>query len=117
MTDAIHDNGRAVIELTASEARNAHIAASKRGFDRDCEAMKELHRCFPAREDYDDPENHPSGKERFVGPSDQFSKIAMKVQTHGKERREKGHSASQKKYYSVGSKMESQLTRQGEWVE
>jgi len=117
MTDTVHEEGRAVVELEASEARNAHIAASKRGFDRDCEAMCELHRAFPEREDYDSPENHPSGVGRFVGPSDQLSQIAMKAQTHGKERREKGHSAAQKKYYSVGSKMESQLIRQGEWVE
>ncbi len=101
-----------VVELSASEARTAHIAASKMGMERDHPAMEELYRAFA-----DEPENYPSGKMRFRAPSGGLCEIAMKAQTHGKERRGKGHSAAQSKYYSVGDQMESQLVRQGEWVE
>lgn len=102
----------AVVELSASEARDAHIAASKMGMDRDRPAMEELRRAFD-----DESEDYPSGQMRFMAPSVGLCEIAVKAQTHGKERRSKGHNAAQSKYYSVGDKMESQLIFQGEWVE
>jgi hypothetical protein len=99
-----------LIELTASEARNAKIAGSKEGMDGDNPAIEELDNAFA-----DDVEDMPSGKMRFMADPVELSKVAMKAQKHGKMRRKKGHSASQSKYYSVGDKIESQLVRQGAW--
>lgn len=110
MTD--DDNPSALIELTASEARNLHIAASKEGRDSDCPAMEELHRAFGDK----GPEDAPDGKMRFMADAQALSDIAVKCQRHGKDRRQKGHSASQSKYYSIGDKVESQLVRQGKWL-
>lgn len=105
----------AVVELTASEARNARLAARKEGRDTDTDAMKELSRAFG--DDDDGPEDYPSGTMRFMADAEGLCDIATKAQIHGRERREKGHNASQSKYYSIGDKMESQLVKQGAWVE
>jgi|GEM_PF-3296712 len=80
--------------------------------DRDHPALEELDRAFG-----DEPADQPSGKMRFMASAAGLCEVAMKAQTHGKQRREKGHNAAQSKYYSVGDKMESQLIRQGEWTE
>jgi len=113
---SVHDSGTAVVELAPSEARSAKIAASKMGVDKDSVVMRELHRGFGEGEEVK-MEDYPQ-KElmRFVAPSSQLSEVAVEVQRHGKERREKGHMGSKKKYYSIGCKIESQLVRQGEWV-
>lgn len=110
-----NDSRTAVVQLDASAARNAHIAARKLGMSRDDPAMKELYRAFG-----DDPKSAkdmPRGELRFRADAVALCEIAAKAQEHGKIRREKGHSAAQSKYYSVGSKIESQLIRQGEWAE
>lgn len=108
-------NETAIIQLTASDARAAHVAALKEGRDRDEDVMEELYRAYGGSSDIS-PEDYPSGTMRFMADSKSLCDVAIKVQKHAKERRRKGHNASQSKYYSIGDKIEAQLVRQGEWV-
>jgi hypothetical protein len=106
------DNDSAIIEITVRDARNAKIAARKEGMDSSNPAIEELDRAFEEKNKSDIDEEM-----RFVSPAEDMCEVAMKVQKHGKNRREKGHNSSKDKYYSVGDRIESQLVRQGAWTE
>lgn len=103
------------VELTAYEARCAHIAASKMGYDRDVGAMEELYRAFEADQADDPGRSRPAPKQTmwFGANPIQLNRIALLVQQHGQARGERGHERSARKYRRIGRKIERQLILQG----
>lgn len=97
------------ITLNGSDARDAHIAASKHGISRDSEAMKKLHEAFP--DDDEDIEDAPSGVMSFSIDPGAAMDIAEAAQEHASERRSRGHGAPAQKFDRIGKSIESQVVR------
>lgn len=108
------------LELTYSDARKAKLAISKTGRERygrgdegyDKEAVERV------KEELGKGFDNMSSNEkvRLEFRTDDAGLIPSAVEIHARDRRDKEHYGSAKKYQSVADKIEHQLTMQGVMV-